>query len=140
MNKQLFSYIAYHIADYFEANAYFKHYVPSIDSYKECFGKIDRVEGDSFIIYYAGSLHMVHYSSVNLLITNGYDVRNFFRYLIHDRHIMFHPDDSFDQYGLDSHDAKIYDDMMHQCFDVMDSTGVDIYELALDEFQKFFKR
>ena len=76
------------------------------------------------------------------------DVRKFFHHLVFDRKVNFHPDDDFSEYvsidgktpTFNANEVKQYNRLMKQAFDVCEKNGKDIYEIAMDEFNKTFKR
>lgn len=76
------------------------------------------------------------------------DVKKFFHHLVFDRKVNFHPDDDFSEYvsidgktpTFNANEVKQYNRLMKQAFDVCEKNGKDIYEIAMDEFNKTFKR
>ena len=70
-------------------------------------------------------------------ITNEQDVRAFFRHLLVDRKIYFHPDDDFNMYidipPMTKEEALRYNLLMEDCFDIC---GANVYDVANDMFNK----
>lgn len=66
------------------------------------------------------------------------DVGKFFIWIVFEKHINFHPDDSFGEYeNIDKdeptfslEEANYYDEVMRQCFVVCEKFERDIYKLA----------
>ena len=66
------------------------------------------------------------------------DVAAFFFYLVFEKRIILHPDDPFEWYKNIATDeptftkteAKLYDILMEECFDVCCKEATDIYEIA----------
>lgn len=69
------------------------------------------------------------------------DVEEFFRHIVHERGVNFHPDDMFEDYTFYDNDVKafyleecsIYNNLMEQSFEICEKEGVDIYKMALKE-------
>lgn len=72
------------------------------------------------------------------------DVETFFRHLVFERKVNFHPDDVFESYvntetkepSFSSPQCDVYNRLMDESFEVCDKEGVDIYEIGLNELQK----
>lgn len=66
------------------------------------------------------------------------DVAKFFLWIVFEKHINFHPDDSFGEYEnmvtgeptFSPEEASYYDEVMRQCFDICENYDRDIYKLA----------
>lgn len=66
------------------------------------------------------------------------DVGKFFIWIVFEKHINFHPDDSFGDYeSMETHEptfspmaANYYDKTMQRCFDICEKYDRDIYRLA----------
>ncbi len=75
------------------------------------------------------------------------DVEVFFRYLVVERKVNFHPDDDFANYvSLKDHtptfsdeEVAIYNRLMDESFEVCKKASVDIYGIGMDEFQQLFE-
>lgn len=69
------------------------------------------------------------------------DVRSFFRHLIEDRKVNFHPDDQFECYveiGTENptftlEECHEYNAAMQKCFDICEAEGVEIYSIGFEE-------
>ena len=80
-------------------------------------------------------------------ITTVADVKAFFHHLVNERKLNFHPDDDFADYiSLDDQtptfsdeEVAVYNRLMDESFDICDTAGVDIYELALQELESVLK-
>jgi hypothetical protein len=80
-------------------------------------------------------------------ITSLDDVIEFFKHLIYDIGVNFHPDDSFHDYinnetkepTMDSEEADKYDALMEDCFKVCDNNEKDIYTLAIEVFGEYYR-
>ena len=60
------------------------------------------------------------------------DISAFFKYIIEERNIMFHPDDQFEaDERITSEEALLWNRLMDEAFDICDKEGVDIYELCM---------
>lgn len=68
------------------------------------------------------------------------EVKDFFRYLVNDRKVNFHPDDNlFDYVSIETnkptfcdYEARLFNEMMNDAFDTCEDEGEDIYEIAND--------
>ncbi len=68
------------------------------------------------------------------------DVEQFFRYLIEDEKVNFHPDDNFHDYidmdtrqkSFSDAECSLYNRLMGECFDACAKEGVEIYGMGLD--------
>ena len=66
------------------------------------------------------------------------DVGKFFFWIVFEKHINFHPDDSFGEYeNLETgeptfslEEMNYYDEVMRQCFDICEKYDRNIYKLA----------
>lgn len=66
------------------------------------------------------------------------DVGRFFAWIVFEKHINFHPDDSFGDYEdtetyeplFSQETADYYDKTMRQCFDICEKYDRDIYEIS----------
>ena len=75
------------------------------------------------------------------------DVEVFFRYLVVERKVNFHPDDDFANYvSLKDHtptfsdeEVAIYNRLMDESFEVCEKASIDIYGIGMDEFQQLFE-
>lgn len=68
-----------------------------------------------------------------IIIKSVYDVERFFKYIVNERKINFHPDDTFyaeDGY-LTENEALLFNHLMEYCFKVCAEKDVDIYEIGL---------
>jgi len=71
------------------------------------------------------------------------DVKEFFRHLVNDRKVNFHPDDRFEDYASCEDGSKtftqkecaVYNHLMDKCFEVCEKNGVDIYAIGLELMQ-----
>lgn len=80
-------------------------------------------------------------------ITSVVDVKAFFHHLVDECKVNFHPDDDFADYiSLDDktpsftdEEVAVYNRLMEESFDICETAGVDIYELALQELEKVLK-
>jgi len=69
------------------------------------------------------------------------DVRNFFKQLLNED-LNFHPDTPFEDYidlqtkkpCFSKEEAEMRNKLMDDCFVVCEQDGVDIYEIAMEEF------
>ena len=76
-------------------------------------------------------------------ITTVGDVKEFFRHLVNDRKVNFHPDDRFEDYvscedgskTFTQEECAAYNHLMDECFEVCEKNGVDIYAIGLDLMQ-----
>ena len=95
---------------------------------------------------------------VPFTIKETFDVAKFFMWIIFDKNVSFHPDDSFAEYvntetgepTFTDQEAEYYDGVMRDCFNVCEKNGCDIYAISLivdglflycngnEEFAKFF--
>lgn len=74
------------------------------------------------------------------------DVKTFFYYLVNDRKINFHPDNSFDEYvntvtdkqTFSDEECRLFDRLMEECFNVCSKNGGEdlIYDLGTDILNK----
>lgn len=63
------------------------------------------------------------------------EARNFFRHLVSERRVSFHPDNMFESYvtcegGVNTftlQECSLYNRLMDECFKVCEREGVDIY-------------
>ncbi len=73
-------------------------------------------------------------------ITSLSDVKSFARYLYEEAKVVFHPDDSFEDYiNIDTHnrsfsksEAAILNQRMEECFNVCEKENEDIYEVMME--------
>lgn len=73
-------------------------------------------------------IQITHISSMD-------EVKEFFRYIVYDLHINFHPDDDFKDYGLkqfSNEDIICLNNLMDESFSVCKASGEDIYAIGLD--------
>lgn len=71
------------------------------------------------------------------------DVKTFFRHIVSERKVNFHPDDMFEDYvscegGINTFtlgECAIYNRLMDESFAVCNNEGVDIYAIGLEELQ-----
>ena len=70
-------------------------------------------------------------------ITSLEDVRKFFNWLHFDAHVIFHPDNRFEDYidrqgnpSFTEPECKQLNHLMDQCFDVCMDEGVEIYGIG----------
>ena len=69
------------------------------------------------------------------------DVEAFFHNIVFERKVNFHPDDMFEDYvscegGLNTftvEECAIYNRLMDESFSICEKSGVDIYEIGLNE-------
>ena len=69
------------------------------------------------------------------------DVEAFFHHIVFERKVNFHPDDMFEDYvsregGLNTftvEECAIYNRLMDESFSICEKSGVDIYEIGLNE-------
>lgn len=69
------------------------------------------------------------------------DVKLFFRHLVNERQLNFHPDDDFTDYIdrksqsllFTKNEAKKYNKLMELCFDICKRENADIYEIGFKE-------
>ena len=69
------------------------------------------------------------------------DVETFFHHLVLERKVNFHPDDMFEDYvscegGINTftvEECAIYNRLMDKSFSICEKSGVDIYEIGLNE-------
>lgn len=80
--------------------------------------------------------------TINSHINTLKEVRRFFRYLIAEKHINFHPDDDFEDYLEDKSEANLYNRLMDECFTVCEQKEKPemIYDIALEEFDSYIKK
>lgn len=72
-------------------------------------------------------------------ISDENDIKNFFTTLYTNYNLVFHPDDSFDQY-IDENGNNIFtteeiehlDEIMDKCFFIAKANHLDIYQIGLD--------
>lgn len=72
-------------------------------------------------------------------ITTVEEVKDFFRHIVFDLDINFHPDDDFKEYvnyetgerTMDDEQAEIYNRLMEEAFDVCDNDDM-VYEIGCD--------
>ena len=71
------------------------------------------------------------------------DMKEFFRYLVNERQVVFHPDDPFEDYKFqDGHgvftqeERAVYNRLMDESFEVCEKNGADIYALGLEFAQE----
>ena len=72
------------------------------------------------------------------------EVKEFFKYLVNERKLNFHPNDDFANYvsydektpSFTKEEVDVYNRLMEESFKVCDATGVDIYEIGLQELKK----
>ncbi|MCQ2219933.1 MAG: hypothetical protein MJZ12_00990 [Prevotella sp.] len=80
------------------------------------------------------------YSS-NSHITSVKDVETFFHHIVFERKVNFHPDDMFEDYvscegGINTftlEECAIYNRLMDESFLICEKSGIDIYEIGLNE-------
>ena len=71
------------------------------------------------------------------------DVKVFFRHLVDELRVEFHPDDRFEDYvsrenyknTFSLEECAIYNRLMDESFEVCEKMGVDIYTIGLDTMQ-----
>ena len=71
------------------------------------------------------------------------DVKEFFRHLVNDRMVNFHPDDRFEDYAscvdgsktFTQKECAVYNHLMDECFEVCEKNGADIYVIGLELMQ-----
>ena len=76
-------------------------------------------------------------------ITSVEEVESFFDYLLEERKIIFHPDDSFGDYInyetkepiFTKEEVILFDRLMDESFDVFEKRGVDIYQIGIDKLR-----
>ena len=86
---------------------------------------------------------MAKYTSASH-ITTVEEVRDFFRHIVYDLGINFHPDDDFknyvsyttDEWTMDDDQAELYNRLMDEAFDVC---GDEVYEIGSDLLFKRLK-
>ena len=69
------------------------------------------------------------------------DVEAFFHHIVFERKVNFHPDDMFEDYvscegGINTftvEECAIYNRLMDESFSICEKSGVDIYEIGLNE-------
>lgn len=69
------------------------------------------------------------------------DVETFFHHIVFERKVNFHPDDMFEDYvscegGINTftvEECTIYNRLMDESFSICEKSGVDIYEIGLNE-------
>lgn len=74
-------------------------------------------------------------------ITRIKDVEAFFHHIVFERKVNFHPDDMFEDYvsyevGINTftvEECAIYNRLMDESFLISEKSGVDIYEIGLNE-------
>ena len=72
------------------------------------------------------------------------EVKEFFKYMVNERKPNFHLDDDFADYvsyedktpTFAKKEIEVYIRLMKESFNVCDATGVDIYEIGLQELKK----
>lgn len=72
------------------------------------------------------------------------EVKEFFKYMVNERKLNFHLDDDFADYvsydektsSFTIEEVEVYNRLMEESFNVCDATGVDIYEIGLQELQE----
>lgn len=74
------------------------------------------------------------------------DVKTFFNYLVNERRVNFHPDNSFEEYvdlatgkkTFSDEECKLFDDLMREAFNICTSNGDEdlIYDLGTDILNK----
>ena len=86
------------------------------------------------------------YSRVSKIV-NLIDVVNFFKHLIYEKNLFFHPDDDFNDFvqnkncvpSINSDEAGIYNHLMEQCFAVCEEQGIEIYSIGLASMRRHIK-
>lgn len=76
------------------------------------------------------------------------EVKEFFKYLVNERKLNFHPNDDFANYvsydektpSFTKEEVDVYNRLMEESFKVCDATGVDIYEIGLQELQEVYNQ
>lgn len=66
------------------------------------------------------------------------EVEEFFKYLVSERMLSFHPDDRFEDYfnyetkepSFTTKEITLYNRLTDECFDVCEKTGTDIYNVG----------
>ena len=66
------------------------------------------------------------------------DVKEFFRHLVNDRMVNFHPDDRFEDYAscvdgskkFTQKESSVYNHLMDECFEMCEKNGADIYVIG----------
>ena len=69
------------------------------------------------------------------------DVETLFHHIVFERKVNFHPDDMFEDYvscegGINTftvEECAIYNRLMDESFSICEKSGVDIYEIGLNE-------
>lgn len=72
------------------------------------------------------------------------EAKEFFKYLVNERKLNFHPNDDFANYvsydektpSFTKEEVEVYNRLMEESFNICDATGVDIYEIGLQELQE----
>ncbi len=80
-------------------------------------------------------------------ITTIADVKAFFHHLVNERKVNFHPDDDFADYisvkegtpTFTKDEVAVFNRLMEESFVVCEASGVDIYELGLEELETVLK-
>jgi len=76
------------------------------------------------------------------------DVKAFFHHLVDRRKLNFHHDDDLEDYvsynektpSFTKEEVDVYNRLMEESFKVCDATGVDIYEIGLQELQEVYNQ
>ena len=83
----------------------------------------------------------MQYTNESVIVTID-DVKEFFNHLVNERQVVFHPDDSFEEYKFqDGHrvftqkECVVYNCLMDESFEVCEKYGADIYALGLESEQ-----
>ena len=84
----------------------------------------------------------------NSHITTTDEVKQFFHYVLFERHIIIHPDDSLTdltegqlkEMNLTSDEAMLYERLLDECFEVCERENEDIYGVFLDEYMPIFSK
>ena len=81
----------------------------------------------------------------NSHITTVEEVKDFFRHIVYDLEINFHPDDDFKDYvdhdgnrTMDDEQAELYNRLMDEAFEACDDEEV-VYEIGYDLLQERLK-
>lgn len=77
-------------------------------------------------------------------ITSMEDVKDFFHHIVFEKKINFHPDEPFENYieissrkaSLTNEECKVYNRLMEESFEICNTSGIDIYQIGLDELMK----
>lgn len=81
------------------------------------------------------------------MISSIKDVDAFFKYIISERRVNFHPDDGFENYislengepSFSNEEIIQFNTMLDEAFRICEENGVDIYEIGLKEQINFIQ-